>query len=110
MPLLFVCLFWVVNVKEWHCFSVWVYVNHIRKTISCLDLGKNEQCHSCLFVRIISIMEVSRMKIARRKPLNANVGVLGVGHHTYWEQFERYVDVISEDMARVEYGDVVNGA
>jgi hypothetical protein len=29
---------------------------------------------------------------------------------TYWEQFERYVDVISQDAARVEYGDVINGA
>ena len=28
---------------------------------------------------------------------------------TYWEQFERYVDVISEQTARVEYGDYFSG-
>ena len=28
------------------------------------------------------------MKIERRKPLHAVIGVLGVGHHTYWAQFE----------------------
>lgn len=27
-------------------------------------------------------------RLERRKPLSANVGVLGVGHHTYWSQFE----------------------
>ena len=28
------------------------------------------------------------MKIERRKPLSARVGVIGVGHYTYWVQFE----------------------
>lgn len=28
------------------------------------------------------------MKIARRKPLTANIGIFGVGHNTYWHQFE----------------------
>ncbi|MGO8789185.1 MAG: arabinose isomerase, partial [Terriglobia bacterium] len=27
-------------------------------------------------------------RVPRRKPLNANVGVFGVGHHSYWGQFE----------------------
>ncbi len=27
-------------------------------------------------------------RIPRRKPLMANVGIFGVGHHTYWPQFE----------------------
>jgi L-arabinose isomerase len=27
------------------------------------------------------------MKIQRRKPRTAHIGVFGVGHHTYWEQF-----------------------
>jgi L-arabinose isomerase len=31
-------------------------------------------------------------KIERLKPLNARVGILGVGHHTYWEQFEGLLD------------------
>lgn len=28
------------------------------------------------------------MKIKRRKPRTANIGVFGVGHHAYWPQFE----------------------
>jgi len=28
------------------------------------------------------------MRIERRKPLTANVGVVAVGHHTYWGQFD----------------------
>ena len=28
------------------------------------------------------------VRIQRRKPRTANVGVLGVGHHTYWAQFQ----------------------
>ena len=32
------------------------------------------------------------MRIERRKPLEANVGILGVGHHTYWSQFEGLLD------------------
>jgi len=28
------------------------------------------------------------LRVPRRKPLTARVGVLGVGHHTYWSQFE----------------------
>lgn len=28
------------------------------------------------------------MKIERRKPLNADIGILGVGHKTYWKQFD----------------------
>jgi L-arabinose isomerase len=28
------------------------------------------------------------MQIERRKPLDAKIGVLGVGHHRYWAQFE----------------------
>ncbi len=32
------------------------------------------------------------MKIKRRKPLSANVGILGVGLDTYWEQFDGLLD------------------
>ncbi|MFH1920230.1 MAG: arabinose isomerase, partial [Planctomycetota bacterium] len=32
------------------------------------------------------------MKIARRKPRAANVGVFGVGHYHYWPQFEGLLD------------------
>ncbi|HEY9054224.1 MAG TPA: hypothetical protein VIO60_05340 [Rectinemataceae bacterium] len=34
------------------------------------------------------------MTIERRKPLRARVGVLGVGHHTYWSQFEGLREVM----------------
>ncbi len=34
------------------------------------------------------------MTIERRKPLSARVGVLGVGHHTYWGQFEGLREVM----------------
>ncbi len=32
------------------------------------------------------------MRVARRKPLTANIGVFGVGHHTYWKQFDGLLD------------------
>jgi L-arabinose isomerase len=32
--------------------------------------------------------EAVPMQVERRKPLSANVGVLAVGHHTYWGQFD----------------------
>jgi L-arabinose isomerase len=38
------------------------------------------------------------MKIPRRKPLNANVGVMGVGLDTYWDQFEGLYEVMLEKM------------
>ena len=31
-------------------------------------------------------------RISRRKPLTARVGIFGVGHHTYWQQFEGLLD------------------
>ncbi len=40
------------------------------------------------------------MQIQRRKPLQANVGVLGVGHHTYWSQFEGLLERMHEKQAR----------
>lgn len=30
----------------------------------------------------------STPRVPRRKPLTSNIGVFGVGHHTYWAQFE----------------------
>lgn len=32
------------------------------------------------------------MKVERRKPRTAKVGVFGVGHYTYWEQFDGLLD------------------
>ncbi len=32
------------------------------------------------------------LRVPRRKPLTARVGVIGVGHHTYWRQFDGLLD------------------
>lgn len=40
------------------------------------------------------------MKIERRKPLEARVGIVGVGHHTYWSQFDGLLAVMHEKQAR----------
>ncbi len=40
------------------------------------------------------------MKIERRKPLEARVGIVGVGHHTYWAQFDGLLDAMHEKQAR----------
>ena len=32
------------------------------------------------------------MRVPRRKPRAANVGLFGVGHHTYWGQFDGLLD------------------
>jgi L-arabinose isomerase len=39
------------------------------------------------------------MQVPRRKPLTARVGVIAVGHHVYWDQFEGLLD---ELMGKVE--------
>lgn len=36
------------------------------------------------------------MRIERRKPLAANVGLLGVGHATYWHQFDGLLDIMHD--------------
>ncbi|MFA6504846.1 MAG: hypothetical protein WCT14_02040 [Treponemataceae bacterium] len=38
------------------------------------------------------------MRIERRKPLSANIGVLGVGHNTYWKQFDGLLAAMHEKM------------
>ena len=38
-------------------------------------------------------------KIKRLKPLHARVGVLGVGHHTYWDQFDGLLDQLHEKIS-----------
>ncbi len=40
------------------------------------------------------VKEQNKMKISRRKPLQANVGVMGVGLDTYWAQFDGLYDVM----------------
>jgi L-arabinose isomerase len=62
------------------------------------------------------------MRIPRRKPLTAKIGVFGVGHHTYWAQFEGLLDEMRRKLDRfvekvqshgvevVNYGMVDNAA
>jgi L-arabinose isomerase len=38
---------------------------------------------------------------ARIKPLTANVGVFGVGHHTYWKQFDGLLDEMRRKLAHL---------
>ncbi|MGD1890746.1 MAG: arabinose isomerase [Cyclobacteriaceae bacterium] len=40
--------------------------------------------------------DVNPLSIERIKPLTASVGVLGVGHHTYWPQFDGLLEEILE--------------
>ncbi len=42
------------------------------------------------------------MKVERLRPLSANIGILGVGHHTYWGQFEGLLDELKGKMSRFE--------
>ena len=42
------------------------------------------------------------MRIERRKPLTANVGIVGVGHHTYWSQFDGLLDEMQAKLAAFE--------
>lgn len=42
------------------------------------------------------------MRIERRKPLTARVGIVGVGHHTYWPQFDGLLDVMHQKLGQLE--------
>ena len=42
-----------------------------------------------------------RKTAARIKPLTANVGVVGVGHHTYWKQFDGLLDEMRRKLAHL---------
>ena len=41
---------------------------------------------------------VSKFTVERIKPLTARIGILGVGHHTYWEQFDGLWESLQEKM------------
>ena len=47
-----------------------------------------DSCHKIQYL----VAESCSMNIERLKPLTARVGILGVGHHTYWDQFEGLLD------------------
>ena len=40
------------------------------------------------------------MQIERRKPLEATVGIIGVGHYTYWAQFAGLLDLMQSKQTR----------
>lgn len=41
------------------------------------------------------------MQVERRKPLAANIGLLGVGHATYWHQFDGLLQIMHEKQAKL---------
>src|SRR4051812_10649451 len=41
----------------------------------------------------------AQMVIPRRKALNARIGIFGVGHHTYWPQFEGLLEEMHRKLA-----------
>lgn len=46
--------------------------------------------------------EPHRLRIARRKPLTARVGLFGVGHFTYWGQFEGLLEEMHRKLGHLE--------
>lgn len=68
----------------------------------------------------VEIREAPDMQIPRRKPLSANIGLFGVGHDTYWHQFDGLLDelngylevfaskVESQDVAVTRFGMIDN--
>ena len=40
------------------------------------------------------------MRVPRRKPRSAKIGVFGVGHHTYWAQFDGLLDEMNRKLDR----------
>ena len=49
------------------------------------------------------------MQVERRKPLTARVGIMGVGHYTYWDQFDGLLDVMHQKMDTFEKKVAKNG-
>lgn len=47
--------------------------------------------------------------IPRRKPLTAKVGIFGVGHYTYWGQFDGLLDEMHRKLAQLEAKVRANG-
>jgi len=41
-------------------------------------------------------------QVQRRKPLTANIGIIGVGHHIYWPQFEGLLDELQKKLTIFE--------
>jgi L-arabinose isomerase len=58
-----------------------------------LALGVGLRQHSLLAAEgVAGEVSLPAVRVPRRKPRTANVGVFGVGHYTYWKQFEGLLD------------------
>lgn len=44
-------------------------------------------------------LPISAPRVPRRKPLQARVGIFGVGHHSYWAQFEGLLEEMHRKLA-----------
>jgi L-arabinose isomerase len=49
------------------------------------------------------------VRIERRKPLTAKVGIVGVGHHTYWGQFDGLLDEMHRKLSQFDEKVKANG-
>lgn len=49
-------------------------------------------------VTVWGSMAAEGPRVERRKPLTARVGIVGVGHHTYWKQFDGLLDEMHRKM------------
>lgn len=49
--------------------------------------------------KAIDIRSKNTLRIPRRKPLGANIGIFGVGHHTYWSQFDGLLDEMKRKLS-----------
>lgn len=53
----------------------------------------------CLLSAVMAVSAFAELKkIERLKPLAARVGIVGVGHHTYWGQFDGLLDVMKQKL------------
>jgi L-arabinose isomerase len=57
-----------------------------------------------------SIHPATALKIPRRKPRTARIGIFGVGYHVYWEQFPGLLDELLEKLAVLEARVAATGA
>ena len=49
-----------------------------------------------------SLIAADGPRVERRKPLTAKIGIVGVGHHTYWKQFDGLLDVMHQKMGQLD--------
>ena len=52
---------------------------------------------------------MTSLAIERRRPLHAKVGILSIGHHVYWQQFEGLLDEMHRKVAHLRNRVEANG-